>query len=134
MWCREVCVVGILFCADGPIARIRLMLVRSRCASMLVDAGSEAQLEGVLEGINASLLLIFPDRSEVADLAAKFPAHQVVGANDLTAAKQWQSVDVPLDSIAYLLFTSGSTGEPKGVMVSHGNVRHYVKYVSKRSN
>ena len=117
-----------------PIARSRLMLARSRCASMLVDAGSEAQLDGVLEGINTSLLLIFPDRSEVADLAAKFPAHDVVGANDLDAAKQWQSVDVPLDSIAYLLFTSGSTGEPKGVMVSHGNVRHYVKYVSKRYN
>jgi amino acid adenylation domain-containing protein len=117
-----------------PIARSRLMLARSRCASMLVDAGSEAQLDGVLEGINTSLLLIFPDRSEVADLAAKFPAHDVVGANDLDAAKKWQSVDVPLDSIAYLLFTSGSTGEPKGVMVSHGNVRHYVKYVSKRYN
>ncbi|QQP97292.1 non-ribosomal peptide synthetase [Lysobacter enzymogenes] len=28
-------------------------------------------------------------------------------------------------SLAYIVYTSGSTGEPKGVMVSHGNVLHY---------
>ena len=30
------------------------------------------------------------------------------------------------------MFTSGSTGQPKGVMVSHTNVLHYVNYVTKR--
>ncbi|MFD0727712.1 AMP-binding protein, partial [Lysobacter brunescens] len=29
-------------------------------------------------------------------------------------------------SVAYLFYTSGSTGQPKGVMVSHGNVLHYL--------
>ena len=33
--------------------------------------------------------------------------------------------------IAYLLFTSGSTGEPKGVAVSHGNLRTYVGTVNR---
>jgi len=78
------------------------------------------------------LLLILPDRGEVAELAAKFPAHQFVGANDLRTADEWRRVNVSANSLAYLLFTSGSTGQPKGVMVSHRNVLHYVEYMTKR--
>ena len=132
--------LGALMAAHGyvplnrtfPVNRTRLMLERSKCRSVIVDAGSESQLEKALSGLTTSLLLLCPDRPDVTELRAKFPQHRVMGAHQLAPAKQWWPEDVSVDSIAYLLFTSGSTGEPKGVMVSHANVLHYVDCVTKR--
>jgi amino acid adenylation domain-containing protein len=115
-----------------PVDRTRLMLERSRCRSIVVDAGSEPQLDALLAGVDTELLLLCPDRSDVTELAAKFPTHRIMGANDFSPAGRWRATNVPSSSIAYLLFTSGSTGQPKGVMVSHANVLHYVDYVTKR--
>src|SRR5439155_25669318 len=133
-------VLGVLMAGHGyvplnrtfPIDRTRLMLERSMCRSISGAAGSEPQLEGLLRGMAIPLVIICPDRADVTELAAEFSAHRIIGANELADAEQWHPVDVPGDSIAYLLFTSGSTGQPKGVMVSHANVLHYLDYVTKR--
>ncbi len=102
------------------------------CRSVIVDAGSESQLDGLLCSTSIPVVIICPDRADVTELAAKFPAHRIIGASQLAVAEQWSPVDVAADSIAYLLFTSGSTGRPKGVMVSHANVLHYLDCVIKR--
>jgi len=58
----------------------------------------------------------------------------------ITPSKQAIEACLPLenlppvlpDDIAYLLFTSGSTGEPKGVPVTHANVLHYLACLQER--
>jgi amino acid adenylation domain-containing protein len=115
-----------------PVDRTRSMLQRSMCRSVVVDQRSEPQLTALLSGIETPLLLLLPDRSDVSELAGKFPRHRILGADDLLSAENWRVIDLLGNSIAYLLFTSGSTGQPKGVMVSHANVLHYVDYVTKR--
>ena len=115
-----------------PIDRTRLMLERSMCRSLIVDARSEPQLEKLLSGFPLPLLVICPDLNDGTELAKQLPNHQVIGAADLADAAEWKPRNIDVDSIAYLLFTSGSTGQPKGVMVSHANVLHYVDYITKR--
>jgi amino acid adenylation domain-containing protein len=42
---------------------------------------------------------------------------------------QWAAPTITADSLAYLQYTSGSTADPKGVMVTHGNVIHNLAYI-----
>lgn len=42
---------------------------------------------------------------------------------------QLQPVEQSKDTLATLLYTSGTTGKPKGVMLTHGNLLHQVNYV-----
>ena len=115
-----------------PVDRTRLMVERSLCRSLIVDARSEPQLERLLSEFPFPLVVICPDQNDVTELAKKLPKHQIIGAAELIDAAEWKSRNIDVNSIAYLLFTSGSTGQPKGVMVSHANVLHYVDYVTKR--
>ncbi len=83
-------VLGVLMAGHGyvplnrtfPIDRSRVMLERSMCRSVIVDAGSEPQLETLLRSIAIPLVIICPDRADVTELAGKFPAHQFIGARE----------------------------------------------------
>lgn len=43
---------------------------------------------------------------------------------DTNLAPQWTYPDIGSSSLAFLQYTSGSTSQPRGVMVSHGNLLH----------
>ena len=43
---------------------------------------------------------------------------------DFNLADKWHKPDINSDTLAYLQYTSGSTGQPKGVMITHGNIIH----------
>ena len=113
-----------------PPLRTRSTLRRSGVRAVIVDAASAEQLGTVLSK-DEPLLILLPDAPDVSDVRARFPEHDVLGAADLTSPATLD-VDVLASDIAYLLFTSGSTGEPKGVGVTHANVRHFAETVGQR--
>jgi amino acid adenylation domain-containing protein len=116
-----------------PAARSRLMLDRAGARTVIADCASAPGLVEVLVGIADPVTVIIPD-GQLEGLARALPSrHRVVDASGLAPADAWEGPP-PADPerIAYLLFTSGSTGIPKGVMVAHRNIAAFLEMVAER--
>ncbi|MCL2710821.1 MAG: aminotransferase class I/II-fold pyridoxal phosphate-dependent enzyme [Planctomycetaceae bacterium] len=50
---------------------------------------------------------------------------------DENLADSWAFPDIDSDTIAFLQYTSGSTGAPKGVILTHGNLLHNSEMISQ---
>lgn len=88
------------------------------------------RLESIIEDAQPALTLTTAvSLSRSSNQFEKTPTLQklrylVTDTLDDGAADQWQDPNVTGDDLAFLQYTSGSTSEPKGVMVSHANILH----------
>ncbi len=91
-----------------PADRIATTLSRAGCELVLTEPGSTTTLDGALDAL-----------SGVRTLSVEAGHELEHDGGDL-------GVDVAVDQLAYIYFTSGSTGEPKGAMCEHAGMLNHL--------
>jgi amino acid adenylation domain-containing protein len=91
-----------------PADRIATTLFRAECGLVLTERGSTTTLEAALDSLSG-VQTLFVDAAYEEDHAD----------GDL-------GVGVAPDQLAYIYFTSGSTGEPKGAMCEHAGMLNHL--------
>jgi amino acid adenylation domain-containing protein len=121
--------IALLFEHDSPmIAALLGTLQAGKTYVPLDPLYPQERLEYILADSQASALLT-NDRNYA--LAQKLAGNHVQLINidrlNATAESAAELPTVSPDRLAYILYTSGSTGQPKGVMQNHRNVLHYIQ-------
>ncbi|TPX14116.1 uncharacterized protein E0L32_000510 [Thyridium curvatum] len=89
-----------------PPARLRAMIEESRCSTILVNTTTAAHTGDL--GLSSSVAVL-----DVLQVQDKTPVRRPISAR--------------AGDPAIILFTSGTSGTPKGVILSHGSLRNHVE-------
>jgi long-chain acyl-CoA synthetase len=94
------------------------------------DAGSADFLGRVAQQVGAKLLVASRERLAQCGSAISFPAMDLASVANLKS-NEIPEISVGRDDILQIVFTSGTTADPKGVVITHGNVLSNISPVER---
>jgi len=115
-----------------PRERLRFMLDASEAEAIVLDRAGLDVARALLEAAEQPLHVLLPEATTVPDWATTLPRHRFLVRTDLEAERHLPVPPEDSGRGAYLLFTSGSTGVPKGVRIIQSNVLAYLRHVAAR--
>ncbi|KAJ5122691.1 hypothetical protein N7526_009628 [Penicillium atrosanguineum] len=140
---RESVVVPLAFERSRFTAVAILAVLKLGAAFVLLDAGlPESRLKNIVEQVKAEVVLASPVYLQLAGrLAATVVTVPVTdcisdSGSESCSSGSAVSTDVcspldPLSTTACIVFTSGTTGNPKGILISHANLASTFNYTAK---
>jgi non-ribosomal peptide synthetase component F len=120
--------IGLLLEQGVPvIAAILAVLKAGKMYIALDPSFPQAQLTHMLEDSQAALIVTNDMHLSLAKAWERKGRH-VLNLDSLDGSGATENPGLPLssDTIAHILYTSGSTGQSKGVIQTHGNVLHKI--------
>jgi amino acid adenylation domain-containing protein len=116
---------------DTPEDRVIRILQQTKLDALIADqAGLNMLSDRVLE--NAPRRILFGPNAKPTQKALDFKGISFESFTDLSDTGPDQPVTRAGDGLAYIIFTSGTTGTPKGVMIENESVCQFIEIMHQR--
>jgi tyrocidine synthetase-3 len=106
---------------EFPPERVRRMIEASRAEWVVTSRGYYQKYSGALGDLKTLLVDEEPGGVDLDLPGRRFYLDEDVGGDDFVAGREQ-------DKHCYIYFTSGSTGDPKGVLGRRGSLAHFIRW------